>query len=131
MTLQPPKEFVRHHSFHYGKYNQKKLVSILSLSVVNLNHTPGSIAISIDIAASKDTNHSMSLAIESLKKMMRKRRNPCVLFAQVANTESARRFWQGKLTKTKRASIMTALCSEFDPRYLIYEDVTDMALFYE
>ena len=96
-----------------------------------LNKTPGSIAISIDIAASTDTTHSISVAIESLKKMMRKRRNSCVLFAQVANTESARRFWQGKLTKTKRASIMTALFSELDPRYLVYEDATDMALFYE
>ena len=81
--------------------------------------------ISIDIAASTDKTHTMSVAIESLKKMIRKRRNSCVLFAQVANTESARRFWQGKLTKTKRASIMTALFSEFDPRYLVYEDVTD------
>ena len=131
MALEPPKKFVKHHSFHYGKYKQKKLVSIISLSTMNLNNIPGSIAISIDIAASKDTEHSISVAIESLKKMMRKRRNSCVLFAQVANTESARRFWQGKLTKTKRASLMTALFSEVDPRYLIYEDATDMALFYE
>ena len=131
MTLQPPKKFIKEHSFHYGKYRQNKLVSFISLSVMNLNNTPGSIAISIDIAASTDKTHTMSVAIESIKKMIRKRRNSCVLFAQVANTESARRFWQGKLTKTKRASIMTALFSEFDPRYLGYEDVTDMALFYE
>ena len=72
MALLPPKKFVKHHSFHYGKYKQKKLVSIISLSVMNLNNTPGSIAISIDIAASTDMNHSMTIAINSLKKMMRK-----------------------------------------------------------
>jgi hypothetical protein len=93
--------------------------------------TPGSVAISINIAPSADTSHSMTVAIDSLIKMMRKRRNACVLFAQVENTGSARRFWQGKLTKMKRASVLPALFSEVDTRYLIYEDVTDMALFYE
>jgi len=55
----------------------------------------------------------------------------CVLFAQVSKTDSARHFLQGKLTKTKRASVMTALFSEFDDRYQIYEDTDDMALFFE
>jgi|EP00966_Prymnesium_polylepis_P030534 hypothetical protein len=97
---------------------------------MNLNKTPGSIAVSIDIAASSDPKHSMTLAIDSLKKMMCKRRNTCVLFAQVANTDSAHLFWNGKLTKTKRASVMTALFSEYDDRYQIYDDASDMALFY-
>ena len=130
-SLNPPSGFVREHSFHYGKYNNKKLVSFLSLCVTNMNNAPGSIAISIDIAASNDKKHSMTLAIDSLKKMMRKRRNKCVLFAQVAQTASARTFWAGKLTKTKRASVIAALLSEFDERYLIYEDADDMAMFYE
>ena len=75
---------------------------------------PGSIAVSIDIAASTDPEHSMTVAIGSLKKMMRKRRNKCVLSAQVVETQSARAFWSDKLTKTKRASVMAALFSGFD-----------------
>ena len=81
--LLPPSGFVKTNSFHYGKYRQKKLISVLSISVMNLNKTPGSIAISVDIAASVDTKHSMTIAIDSLKKTMRRRRNKCVLFAQV------------------------------------------------
>lgn len=129
--IKPPSGFVRSHSFHYGKYEKSKLVSFLSLSVANMNHIPGSIVIAIDIAVSKDNKHSMTVAIDSIKKMMRKRRNKCVLFAQIAQTESARTFWAGKLTKTKRASVIAALLSEFDKRYLIYEDADDMAMFYE
>ena len=129
--LRPPSDIILDSAFHYGKYRNKKLVSVLSLSVMNLNKTPGSVAICIDIAASSDPNHSMTIALDSLKKMMRKRRNTCVLFAQVANTESARKFWEGKLTKTKRASVMPVLFAMFDERYQIYEDTSDMALFYE
>ena len=115
--------------FHYGKYNHGRLVSLISLCVLNMNIAPGSTCICIDMAASIDPEHSMSDAINSLVKVLRKRRNKCVLFAQVANTDVARTFWQGKLTKTKRASVMTALISQFDSRYIIYEDATDMALF--
>ena len=73
----------------------------------------------------------MSTAITSIMKALRKRRNKCVLFAQVANTDLARSFWKGKLTATKRASVMTALISQFDSRYVIYEDASDMALFFD
>ena len=39
--------------------------------------------------------------------------------------ETARKFWSGKLTATKRASLVPALLSEFDARYTIYKDVDD------
>eukprot|EP00966_Prymnesium_polylepis_P244527 5655675-Prymnesium_polylepis.2 len=57
--LCPPSGFVKKYSFHYGKYDHQKLISIISLCVMNLNNTPGSIAVGIDIAASTDTCHSM------------------------------------------------------------------------
>ena len=129
--LMPPSGLVKSDAFHYGKYDNSKLVCLLSLRVMNLNRMPGSICVSIDIAASNDKNHAMTIAIDSIKKMMRKRRNPCVLLAQVAQTDKARLFWNGKLTKTKRASVMTALLSAFDNQYQIYEDTEDMALFFE
>lgn len=53
--LLPPKGFIKAHSFHYGKYEGSKLVSFLSVCIANLNKMPGSIAVSIDIAASVDT----------------------------------------------------------------------------
>lgn len=129
VELLPPKGFIKSHSHHYGKYDSGKLVTVLSLCAVNLNNIPGSMAISVDIAASCDTHHSMSIAIQSLKTMLGKRGNS-VLFAQVAQTDSARNFWAGKLTNTKRASVMTALFSEFDRRYPIYEECDDMADFF-
>ena len=125
-ALLPPSGFVLSHSHYYGKYDADKLVSVLGISAVNMNKTPGSMAISVDIAASTDKHHSMSIGINSLKKMLGKRRNPCVLFAQVAQTNSARSFWMGKLHVTKRASVMPVLFNMFDPRYVIYEDVNDM-----
>ena len=129
--LKPPSAFIRTNSFHYGKYENNKLVSVISLSAMNLNKMPGSVAISIDLAASTDARHSMTTALTSIKKMMRKRRNPCVLFTQCAQTKSARAFWAGKLTSTKRASVLTALFHEFDNRYQIYEDAEDMAIFFD
>ena len=90
--LKPPSAFIKTNSFHYGKYENNKIVSFISLSAMNLNKMPGSVAISIDLAASTDTRHSMSTALTSIKKMMRKRRNPCVLFTQCAQTKSARAF---------------------------------------
>lgn len=129
--IYPPSSFVKTHSHHYGKYCGTKLISLLSMSVMKMNRMPGSVAISIDIAASRDKEHSMSIAIDSIKKILRKRRNPCALFAQVAQTPPARNFWSGKLTKTKRASVLTVLVSAFDERYKIYTDTEDMALFFD
>lgn len=91
----PPKRMLKT-GVHYAKYRGKTMISLLSITQMKLNRTPGSLAISVDIAASIDEEHSMSMAIGSLQNMLSKRRNPCVLFAQVANTESARRFWQVK-----------------------------------
>ena len=130
-SLGPPSPFVITNCFHYGKYDCGNLVTYLSLSVMKLNRRPGSICISIDIAASIDPHHSMSIAIDSLKNVLRKRGVLCTLFAQVSRTPSARAFWKGKLTATKRASVMAVLLSTFDDRYLIYEDTDDMALFYD
>lgn len=129
--LAPPHGFIRANAFHYGRYVDGQLVTMLSLSVMKLNNAPGAIAVSIDLAASIDPHHSMSIAIDAVKKIMRTRRSQCVLFAQVLNRKKARVFWQGKLTATKRASVMTVLFSQFDDRYLIYEDTSDMALFYD
>ena len=98
--LKPPEGFVKSHSYHYGKYEKKKLISILSMSVMKMNNMPGSIAVSIDMAASTNKNHSITFALDSIKKLLCKRRNPCALFAQVAQKDVARAFWSGKLTKT-------------------------------
>ena len=129
--LRPPKAFVKKHAHHYGRYEGETLVSVLSLSVLNLNNTPGSIAVFVDLAASIDNTHLMSAAIDSIKKLLRKRRNLCVLFTQCAQTDVARAFWSGKLTNTKRASVMTLLTAMFDHRFLIYDDTDDMAIFFE
>ena len=80
---------------------------------------------------SKDMTHKMSHGIDSIAKTLRRRRNTCVLFAQVANTEVAQRFWRGRLTQTRRASMINALISVFNEHHEIYEDTTDMAIIYD
>ena len=127
----PPDDFVVANSFHYGKYDGAELVSYLSLCVVSLNRTPGAMGISVDIAVSSCVNHSMTIAIDSLKALLRRRRNKSYLFAQVAKTPTARQFWSGKLNRTTRASIVPALLHMFDNRYIIYADAEDMVMFFE
>ena len=118
--------------FHYGKFDaNKKLVTGITLCIAKLNRTPGSIMVSVDIAVSICSSHSMSVAIESLQKTLAQRKQFCVLTAQVAQTESARAFWSGKLTTTRRASVATVLLTKFDPRYKTYGDADDMALAYQ
>ena len=68
---------------HYGKYNNKELVTLLSIKVLSLNKTPGSTLVSIDIAASIDPHHSMSTAFFSIVNTLRKRKHKCVIGAQV------------------------------------------------
>ena len=76
-----------------------------------------------------DTAHSMSIAFDSAKKTLRHRRNSCVLFTQAAQIDTAKEFWRGKLTSTKRASVVPILFRGFDANYRIWGDTTDMALF--
>ena len=104
-------------------------MSYLCLSSYNLNNMPGSIRVNIELAASLDKNHSMSRTISSISKTLRRRKNKCVLFTQVADTKIAFKFWKGKLTQTKRASAMNGLIANFDQNHKIYADTTDMAIF--
>ena len=173
--LSPPVGKMKTNAFYYGKYEGSTLTAILGVSLFILNRTPGSLAISIDLVASIDTTHVITKAFETLKKLAARRKFKSVIFAQahtgavtvcqasrkcellgqvfqVAQTDSARDFWQGarlcialacliicsehvnhntgKLTKTKRASIMPILVSSFDPTYRVYEDTEDMAIFF-
>ena len=68
---------------HYGKYTDDELVSMLSVKVLQLNNTPGSTLVSVDIAASIDEHHSMSIAFASIAKILRKRKHKCAILAQV------------------------------------------------
>jgi hypothetical protein len=96
-----------------------------------LRHHSGSACVNIELAASLDKNHSMSRAISSISKTLRRRKNKCVLFTQVADTKIAFKFWKGKLTQTKRASAMNGLLANFDQNHEIYTDTTDMAIFFD
>ena len=82
VKLAPPSGLCKMQT-HYGKYDGDKLVSLLSLKTLKLNKTPGSILVSIDVAASIDTHHSMSIAFASIAKQLRKSKHTCVILAQV------------------------------------------------
>ena len=127
--LKPPSKFMLDNCHHYGHFVSGHLMSYLCLSSYNLNNMPGSIRVNIELAASLDKNHSMSRTISSISKTLRRRKNKCVLFTQVADTKIAFKFWKGKLTQTKRASAMNGLIANFDQNHKIYADTTDMAIF--
>ena len=126
-----PDKFAKQHALFYGhKDADGVLDSVLGVSLYNLNKTPGSICVSVELAVSVNKGHAMSTAINSIKDLMRKRRNLCVLTTQSADTAVARDFWSGKLTSASRASVMTMLLYKFDKRNTIYADTVDMAAFY-
>ena len=129
--IKPPSKFMRDKCHHYGLFVSGSLISYLCLSSYNLNKMPGSACVNIELAASLDKNHSMSRAISSISKTLRRRKNKCVLFTQVADTKIALKFWKGKLTQTKRASAMNGLLANFDQNHDIYADTTDMAIFFD
>jgi hypothetical protein len=129
--LKPPSKFMRDKCHHYGFFVSGSLMSYLCLSSYNINKMPGSACVNIELAASLDKNHSMSRAISSISKTLRRRKNKCVLFTQVADTKIAFKFWKGKLTQTKRASAMNGLLANFDQNHEIYADTTDMAIFFD
>ena len=129
--LKPPSKFMLDNCNHYGHFVSGHLMSYLCLSSYNLNNMPGSIRVNIELAASLDKNHSMSRTISSISKTLRRRKNKCVLFTQVADTKIAFKFWKGKLTQTKRASAMNGLLANFDQNHEIYADTTDMAIFFD
>ena len=47
---------------------------------------------------------------------------------QVAQTDRAIPFWEGKLQKTKFASVMTLMLANFTPKHKIYCDTDDMGV---
>ena len=123
--------FAKKVSMYYGKYEGEQLTSALVLTVARMNNVPGSRAVSIDYAVSIDQHHSMSQAVRSIKEYLQKGKTPCVVFAQVVNSETAFSFWKGALTQTRRASVLVAFFHIFDRGYHIYPDVSDFAEFYK
>lgn len=120
-----PNTYKREHSFHYGKYDGQRLVSYLSIAAFHMN-APESVLIYVDIAVSADHKHSMSEAVNELIDYVRKKSGRCGLVTQ--SVEQARRFWEGKLTRTGLANVLCAFVEKFDPKYVIYSNTTCMAL---
>ena len=129
--IAPPCKYMRENNQHYLSYQGAKLVAYISLSVYNMNKTPGSVCVNIETAVSIDKTHRMSTAMKTISKNLRHRKNKCVLFTQPAATQVATNFWKGRLTQTKRASMMNGLISVYNGKHKIYEDATDMATFFE
>lgn len=114
---------------HYVRFDSSTVVAYICLKTHNLNNTPGSVCVNIEIAVSIDSKHMMSNALDDLIKTLRRRRNKCVFFAQAADTPIATQFWKGRLTSTRRSSAMNGLLALVDPKHKVYEDTVDMALF--
>ena len=129
--IAPPCKYMRENNQHYLSFWGTQLVAYISLSVYNLNNTPGSVCVNIEIAVSIDKTHRMSSAVKTIGNKLRHRKNKCVLFTQPVNTQVANNFWKGRLTQTKRASMMNGLISVYNKKHKIYEDASDMATFFE
>lgn len=125
--IAPLSRFLKSSCFMYGKYINDEIVTLLCLSVLNLKR-PGSIVVSIEMAVSIDKEHSMSIALNSLKRMLSKRKQKCMIHTQAVQQASV--FWSGQLTTSRRASVMTVLLNQFDAQHRIYDDTTDMCLIF-
>ena len=130
-NLFEPCAFIMENAHHYGYYENGELTFYMVLSIACMNNIPISIMVSVDILASKTKTHMPTRAIESINKILRKRRLTCILFAQVVTKKETRKWWKGKLTENSKSAIPTVLLHEFDARYPIYERCTDFALFYD
>ena len=115
----------------YVSHQGTQLVAYISLSVYNMNNVPGSVCVNIETAVSIDKTHRMSSAMKTIAKNLRHRKNKCVIFTQPANTQVAKDFWKGRLTQSKRASMINGVISVFNPKHKIYEDASDMATFFD
>ena len=78
------------------KPNNGELVTLLSIKVLKLNKTPGSTLVSVDIAASIDPHHSMSIAFASIVKTLRKRMVEASDYVGKDFPEEARRMHYGE-----------------------------------
>lgn len=129
--LHMPCDFLIKNAHHYAYYENGKMTVYMVLSVATMNYMPVSIMVSVDMIASINDTHVPTQAIDEIKKILRKRRLRCILFAQVVNDKKTRKWWKGKLNENGKSSVPTALLHEFDPNYPIYEGCTDFALFYD
>ena len=117
--IEAPCKYMRDNNQHYVSYQGTQLVAYISLSVYNMNNVPGSVCVNIETAVSIDKTHRMSTAMKTIGKNLRHRKNKCVLFAQPADTEVAKKFWKGRLTQSKRASMINGVISVFNPKHKI------------
>lgn len=120
--LEAPKGFLAERCTFYAKYEGDSLTSLIAYSVANLNGTPSSIGVSIDLILSVTDTHDASNAVNNLLNFFLKRYKQTVIFTQVANTDGAYGFWAGRLTHSSRSSILPVLFNAKDTRYKIYCD---------
>ena len=91
----------------------------------------GGIGIAIEYLASRDINHSATAAVESLKYTLRRRRCKAFIVAQSLTRPKTQAFWKGRLTTARKASLAVLVFAAFDPTYVIYEDVVDLAMWFD
>ena len=130
-SLPFPSKFSKKNTLYYGHdAADGTLDCVIGITMYTLNKTPGSLCVSIDLAVSANEEHVMSKAVNSIKEIMRKRRNFCMLVTQSAPSDVAKLFWQGRLAINSRASVLTILLYTFDKGNTIYTDTIDMAEVY-
>lgn len=129
--LYMPCEFLLEIGHHYGYYEDGKLTFYMCISIAVLKRMPVSIGVSVDSIASTSDTHIATRSIDAIKKILRKRRLPCILFAQVVTDKKSRKWWKGQLQENSKSAIPTLLFHEFDNRYPIYNQCIDFASFFE
>ena len=65
--------------------------------------------------------------IEILKSKIGKRKQASYVVTQCDDRNSARKFWQGRLTHSKWANVFIGLMHIYNPEIRIYESVTNTA----
>lgn len=113
---------------HYTVRNDGNIVSYLCLAVYYLNNSPNSVCVSVECAVAEDNKHSMTTAIQSIIRHLRRLTGRCVLFTQ-GSFHASETFWKRKLPLGKRASMMNGLITTFNKHHKIFVDTVDHAIF--
>ena len=125
-------ELQREHGFHYGKYENDKLVTYMCVTVGVVNNNVGCnrVIVSIDWIVNIGKKKNAFHMVRQVTKWVRSRRFSSFVVTQCVvggtNGKEAKRFWSQTMFISKDSSVLVGLLHMFDERYVVYDGVVDM-----
>lgn len=117
-NLGPLTDFQIKNSMCYAKYKNGAISTVVVFTCARLGN-PFRIAVQVEWIASL-VDHEASDMIDCLKNYVANRKQKSYLFAQVAATPKAIKFWEGRLSSSQWGYVMAALFNIYDEGAHIY-----------